>query len=72
MKEYTFCEPKVVEMKTKVPSLDLKKLNLKRSSIFNLDDIDYNEFATFISKNNETMLSQEAKKLSKIKIMALK
>ena len=49
MKEYLWSEPKVEEIKGKIPVLDLKKLGGRRSSIFNMDDVDYSEFATFIS-----------------------
>mgnify|MGYP001083340168 CR=1 FL=1 len=49
MKEYLWSEPKVEEIKGKIPVLDLKKLGGRRSSIFNMDDVDCSEFATFIS-----------------------
>lgn len=64
-------QPRVQE--TKVPSLDLKSLQRGKRSIFNLDDIDYNEFATFISQKNDNAIELiKAKELSKVKMLGLK
>ena len=44
-----------------------------KRSIFNLDDVDFDEFATFISQKNENAMELiKAKELSKIKILGLK
>ena len=37
-----------------------------------MDDIDFDEFATFISQNDENIQLKKAKEISKIKMMALK
>jgi hypothetical protein len=69
----TIDNPKVETVNTRVPSLDLKAMKNGKRSIFNLDDVDFDEFATFISQKNENAIELiKAKELSKIKILGLK
>lgn len=49
-------KPRVQNVSMRVPNLDMKGLEKAKRSIFNLDDIDNDEFATFISQKNENGL----------------